>query len=421
MKYKKRTLPNGVRLITVPTPGNPSVTVMVMAEVGSDYESKNTNGLSHFLEHMLFKGSKKRSAKEIARELDSLGAHNNAFTSSEVTGYHAKAHKKHFVKVLDIVSDMYLNPTLPADELEKERGVILEEISMYEDLPQRKVWDVLSTLMYGDSPAGRTVLGTRENIKRFQRKDFVNYFRTHYIARKTIVVVAGDVEESLAYKEVQKIFGSMNEGKLPKKSLVKENQKSPALKVEKRKTDQAHMVMAFRTVPAKDERVPAISVLSTVMGGGMSSRLYQRLREEMGACYYIRVKHEEYTDHGLLAISTGINAARSKEVTEALLGECKRLREENISADELSRAQEYIIGHLYMDVETSDVLADFYGEQEVSSGKLQTPEELAEDIRKVTADDVRKAAQMIFKNENINLAAVGNLKFIPGLERMLKF
>lgn len=171
MKYKKTVLPNGLRIITIPTHENPAVTVMVLVETGSNYESKQENGLSHFLEHMMFKGTTRRpTSLDISRELDGLGAQSNAFTSNEMTGYFAKAERKHLPKLLDIISDMYLNPTLPLAELEKERGVILQEIAMYEDLPQSKVWDIFSTLVYGETPAGRTILGPAENIKRFKRE-----------------------------------------------------------------------------------------------------------------------------------------------------------------------------------------------------------------------------------------------------------
>src|SRR3989304_572113 len=194
MNFKKTTLSNGLRIITVPVKNNPAVTVLVMVETGSNYETKTENGLSHFLEHMCFKGTTKRpKVADIAKELDGLGAQNNAFTSHEFTAYYANAAKQYFSKLLEIVSDLYLNPTLPVDDIEKERGVILEEISMYEDLPQRKVGYVLAELMYGDVPAGRSTLGPRENIKKFRRQDFVDYRNKHYVASKTIIIVAGGV------------------------------------------------------------------------------------------------------------------------------------------------------------------------------------------------------------------------------------
>ena len=396
--------------------------VLVVVETGSNYETKAQNGLSHFLEHMCFKGTTKRlKASEIAKELDALGAQNNAFTSNELTGYYAKAAKKHFSKLFEIISDLYLNPTLPASDLEKERGVILEEINMYEDLPQRKVWEVLSKLIYGDVPAGRSILGPRENIKRFTRKDFVNYRSKHYVASSTIVIVAGDVSERAVLKEVKKRFKDVSMGKKLSKPTVREKQKSPELLIHKKKTDQTHMVMAFRTYGAKDKRTPAFTVLTEILGKGMSSRLFTRLRGEMGACYYVRAGHDQYTDHGILTISTGINVSRAKEVTEVLLEECGKLSKILVSREELERAKEHNIGHLYMDLETTDSLAEFYAGQEVNTGKLKKPQELEKAIRKVTAKDIMKVAKDVFRNDKLNLAIVGDISDPKVIKKALSF
>lgn len=420
MNFKKTTLSNGLRVITVPTKGNPSVMVLVVVETGSNYETKTQNGLSHFLEHMCFKGTTKRpKASLIARELDSLGAQNNAFTSNELTGYYAKAAKKHFSKLFEIISDLYLDPILPAEDLEKERGVILQEISMYEDLPQRKVWEVLSRLMYGNTPAGRSIIGPRENIKRFSRKDFVDYRSKHYVASKTIVIVAGDINEQAVLKETKKYFKNIPKDKRLSKPAVREKQKSPGLLIHRKKTDQTHMVMAFRAYHARDKRIPTLTVLAEVLGKGMSSRLFTKLRAEMGACYYVRAGHEEYTDHGAFTISTGINVSRTREVLGVLLEECGNLTKVPVSDKELQKAKEHNIGHLYMGLETTDSLAEFYAGQEVSSGKLKKPQELEKEIRKVTAKDVMRVAKDVFKNEKLNLAIVGDVSDHKAIKKIL--
>lgn len=410
MNFKKTTLPNGLRVITAPVKGNPAVLVLVMVETGSNYETKSENGLSHFLEHMCFKGTINRpGASDIAKELDNLGAQNNAFTSNEFTGYYAKAAKKQFSKLLEIVSDLYLNPTLPERDIKTERGVILEEISMYEDLPKRQVQHVLAKLMYGDVPAGREISGPRENIKKFKREDFVAYRSKHYVASSTIVIVAGDVNEEAVLKEVKKHFQDIPTGKKLSKLPVKEKQKSPGLLVHKKKTDQTHMAMAFRSYKAGDKRVAALSVLAEILGKGMSSRLFTRLRVEMGACYYVSAEHDEYTDHGVFVISTGINVSRTEEVTKALLEECNKLSQIRVSEEELQKAKEHHVGHLYLDLETTDSVAEFYAVQEVVNKKPKNPEELEKLIRAVTAEDVRKVARDIFKDNNLNLAIVGNI------------
>ncbi|MFH1472875.1 MAG: pitrilysin family protein [bacterium] len=228
MNFKKTTLPNGLRIITVPTKDNPSVTVMVLVETGSNYEKKSENGLSHFLEHMMFKGTPTRpSPSLIHRELDSLGAQINAFTDDELTGYYAKVERRQWKKALNLISDMYQHPLIPEKDLEKERGVILQEINRYEDLPERNVWEVLGKLLYGDTPAGRTTLGPKNNIKAFSRGDFLRYHQAHYTAEKTIVVVAGDLRESEVKTKVSRYFKNIYRGKNLNKRPVKETQKSP--------------------------------------------------------------------------------------------------------------------------------------------------------------------------------------------------
>lgn len=420
MNFKKTTLPNGLRVVTVPVKDSPAVMVLVMVETGSNYETKNQNGLSHFLEHMCFKGTKKRpEATLISRELDALGAQNNAFTSNEYTGYYAKASRKHFPKIFEIISDLYLNPTLPAEDLEKERGVILEEISMYEDLPQRKVWDVLYKLLYGDMPAGRPIIGLRGNIKRFTRDEFAKYRAEHYVASKTIVIVAGDVKEEQVLKEAGRYFKDIPKNKRLSKLPVREKQKSPALMVQKKKTDQTHMVLAFRSYGARDKRIPALTVLAEILGKGMSSRLFNKLRTEMGACYYVHAGLDEYTDHGVFTISTGINVSRTKEVLKVLLDECKKLSKIPVLTDELQKAKEHNIGHLYMNLETTDSLAEFYAGQEVSVGKLKRPQELEKEIRKVTAKNVMKVAREIFRNDKLNLAIVGDISDPKAIKKTL--
>lgn len=421
MNFKKTTLPNGLRVITAHAE-SPAVMVLVMVETGSNYETKTQNGLSHFLEHMCFKGTTNRpSAGYISKELDNLGAQNNAFTGNEYTGYYAKAAKKHFPKLAEIISDLYLNPTVPAKDLEIERGVILQEISMYEDLPQRKVWEVLYKLIYGDTPAGRPIIGPQENIKKFTRKEFVDYRNKFYVPSKTIFVVAGDVKEKDVLKEVKKYFKDMPRGKKLSKLPVKEKQNSPGLLIQKKKTDQTHMVMALRTYGANDKRMTTLAVIAEILGKGMSSRLFTRLRDKMGACYYVRAENDNYTDHGLFTIAIGINANRAKEVVSVLVEECKNLTTTLVSDEELKKAKEHASGHLYMDLETTDSLAEFYANQEVITGKLKTPYELEKKLRKITAKNVMKVAKEVFQNNRLNLAVVGDITNDAKIKKVLSF
>jgi predicted Zn-dependent peptidase len=422
MKYSKTTLPNGVRVIVVPAHDNPSTTVVVACETGSNYESKRENGLSHFLEHVLFKGTPTRpSAFSVTSELDMVGAESNAATTPEVTLYHAKAQKRHWKKLLEVVSDIYLNPVFPAAELEKERGVIIQEIQMLKDLPNHQVWDVLSKLLYGDTPAGRAVIGLKENVERFKRQDFLAYHRKHYVSSKTLVVVAGDVSDKEVLGEVKKIFGAMPKVEGVKRGPVKWKQKTPGLAIEKKKSDQTHMIMSFRAYDTKDKRALITSIVMGILGAGSSSRLFQRLRDEMGACYYVYTHNDVSIDHGFASIAAGVDQKRVVEVTKALIDECKRLTYEKVTEKELQKVKDYKVSHLYMGLETTDAIASYYLSEEVVHGTARNPEELEKEVRRITAEEVMEVAKDLFKDENLNLAIVGPLRDQKGVRKALTF
>jgi predicted Zn-dependent peptidase len=422
MQYHKTKLKNGLRVITVPMKDNPTVTVLVLVETGSKYENKQNNGLSHFLEHMCFKGTKKRpNAHAISAELDGLGSQYNAFTSHEYTGYYAKSDAKHFKQVFDVVSDIYLNSTFPEAEMEKEKGVIVEEINMYEDMPHRHVQDLFMSLLYGDQPAGWNIAGTRENVRAMTRKDFVDYKHAHYVPKATVVVVAGKVNEKMVQKEVARVFSGMHYISKEKKAKVVEKQSKPEVLVKFKKTDQAHFVMGVRTFDMYDKSNPALTVLSTILAGGMSSRLFIKLREEMGVAYYVRSYNDTFTDHGFLEISAGVSTNRIHEVISEILKECKKLTRELVSDVELAKVKEYLVGNQKLELESSDAWASFYGGQEVSRKKIKSPEEAEQAIRKVTARQVRDLAKKIFVNKNLNLAVIGPYEDQAEFQKTLKW
>jgi len=421
MKYKKTTLKNGLTIITVPMAGNPTATVLVMVSAGSKYETKKQNGLSHFLEHMCFKGTIKRPRPtDISRELDSMGSHYNAFTGQEFTGYYAKADAKHTDKILDVVSDIYLNSTLPAVELEKEKGVIVEEINMYEDLPQRHVQEVFMELLFGDTPVGRSIAGTKETVSSFKRNDFVSYRASHYLASATTVVVSGSINEQKVIQAVKDRFGKLPKSPPAKKLKVKDAQKTPGLKIKFKPTDQSHLILGVRALANSDPRLPTLKVLATVLGVGMSSRLFVKLREEMGVCYYARAEVDAFTDHGHLAVSAGVDKKRIKEVIEAVLNEFKRLRDDLVPQEELDKAKEYLSGTMYLNLESSDELAEFYGYQQVLGEKIKFPKDIVTKLAKVSSKDVQKLAQAIFKDNRLNLAIVGDLKNPKSISSILR-
>ncbi|MEJ0001604.1 MAG: pitrilysin family protein [bacterium] len=307
MKFSKKVLKNGLRVVTVPMKDNPTATVLVLVEAGSKYETKAENGLSHFLEHMCFKGTVRRpKAIDISKELDALGSQYNAFTAQEYTGYYAKSDARHFKKIFDIVSDIYLNSTFPDAEIEKEKGVIIEEINMYEDMPNRHVQDLIMELLYGDQPAGWNIAGERKNILAMKRDNFTSYKKNHYLPEATVIVVAGQVTEKEVLKEATKVFGTVSRGTKLSKLKVKEHQSKPEVMVKYKKTDQTHFVLAMRTYDLFSKNNAVLSVLGGVLGGGMSSRLFQKLREEMGVGYYVRAYNDAYTDHGFFEVAAGV-------------------------------------------------------------------------------------------------------------------
>ena len=422
MQFNKKTLKNGLRIITVPMVDNPSVTVLVMVQVGSKYENKNNNGLSHFLEHMVFKGTPKRpKAIDISKELDSIGSHYNAFTAQEFTGYYAKADKRHLDKIIDIISDMYLNPLFEQSEIEKEKGVIVEELRMYEDLPQQKVQETFMELLYGDTPAGWNVGGTEANVRSFTKDDFQEYRKKHYVASSTIVVVSGSFDESTILSKIEKAFENISQDNKGSKLPVNEIQKEPQVLLQFKETDQTHLVLGNRSFSTTDPRIPTMLVLTTILGRGMSSRLFSKMRDTLGICYYVRAENNAFTDHGYFAISAGVDNTRVLEAIDGIVEECQRLKDEIVTEDEIKKAKDYISGTTMLELETSDSRAEYCGYHESIKNRVDNPDELIKKVQAVTALDINKLAKEIFVNESLNFALVGKMKDEAKIKEHLLF
>lgn len=408
MKYEKKILKNGLRIISIPNKDSLAATILVLVEAGSKYEKKEINGLSHFLEHMCFKGTTKRPrAIDISAELDSMGAQYNAFTGHEYTGYYAKVEARHFDKALDVVADLYQNPLFNEQEIEKEKGVVVEEINMYEDLPQRKVQDLITKLLYGDQPAGWSIAGEKEIVRGLKKSDFLKYRGEHYVASATTVIVAGKFDEKNIYKKIEAKFKNVIQGKKFGKIKTAEIQTMPNILVNFKKSDQTHLVMAVRTHDTYDKRNYTLELLAHILGGSMSSRLFQRIREEMGAAYYVRAYNDSFTDHGYLAIAVGVDNSRVLDVLGAILDECKKIRDIKIEEKELQMFKDSMIGNTVLGMETSDAIASYYGAQEILRKPIEGPTEFARKILKVTAKDVMKEAELIFRDDKLNLALIG--------------
>ncbi len=422
MRSKKKTLKNGLRLITVPMKDHPTVTVLVMTEAGTVNEDKDKHGIAHFLEHMVMKGGEKyKTPYEVSSTLDSVGAYSNAFTGQEFTGYYAKGSPKHFSVFFDVVSDMYSSARLEEEEISKEKGVIIEEINMYKDTPRAYVQDLFYQAVYGDQPAGRHPLGTKETVSSLNRDDFVSFMKKHYTASKTIVVVSGNFDQKKVEEEVNKKFGDIPFSKKTGNPRVDEKQDKPNLLVEEKNTDQLHINMGVRAFKASDKRVPTLMVLNSVLSGGMSGRLFQKLREEMGVCYYINSVADLNRKSGLLTVMAGIDHKRTDEVIETILKEMSSLKEELVGDKELKKTKEHLIGRMSLDLESSDSMAEFFVEQEILNGQQKTPKEVAKEIKSVTSQDVKKLARFLFNNNRLSVAVVGKDLDKRSLERKLSF
>ncbi len=425
MNYQRTVLPNGIRVLTIPMPSFESATVMVMVGAGSRYETRKNNGISHFLEHMAFKGTKKRpSALDISTLIDGIGGEFNAFTGKEATGFYIKSSSNHIELCLDVLSDMITDSLFEEKEINKERGVILEEINLYEDTPARKIGDIYERLLYGDTPMGWDVAGRKDVIKKVARKDFISYLERLYSADNITVLIAGGITPVKSVDLVEKYFGKMNKFDTLRYSEVVEHQKEPAVFVKKKKTEQVHIALGVRTVQLSHKDRYPLSILSVILGGGMSSRLFHEVREKRGLAYYVRSSSEHYQDCGSLVSTAGIDPKRVEEAISVILEEYHKISISplagQISNEELKKAKEFLKGHLVLELEDSRSVAAFYAHQELLEKEIKNPNEIIAKINEVTVDEVQKVAKKYFVNKGLNLAVIGNFPSGQRFEKLLK-
>ena len=421
MHYEKIVLKNGLRVILAPMKETQTMTVLVMTGTGSRYETRKQNGLSHFLEHMFFKGTTKRpTSLSISEELDAIGGDYNAYTSKDRTGYYAKVDAKHGDVALDVVSDIFLHSKIDQEEIDRERGAILQELAMYEDTPRRKIGDIFEHLLYGDTPLGWDIIGTKENIKSFKRADFVKYLKQHYIASNVVIGVAGKFDTNRIKKEIEKIFKDIPVGKKIDCKLLKEKQKNPSILVQYKKTDQTHLILGVRAFHFNHPDRYALSVLATILGGNMSSRLFIAVRERKGLAYNVSTFSDTSVDVGYLATQCGVEHGNLEETITTILEEYARISTEMVPEKELIKAKEYIKGSSVMHLESSDEVVSYLVDQELIKNEIRLPDEVFARIDAVTAADVLRVASAIFTEKTLNLAVIGPHKNTKKLEALLK-
>ncbi|MEI6532904.1 MAG: pitrilysin family protein [Candidatus Roizmanbacteria bacterium] len=417
MKYDIQTLPNGLKVLLIDTEAFPTVTSMLLVGAGSRYENDTNNGIAHFFEHMAFKGSKKYPHYSIiASTIDEMGGIFNAFTSKDHTGYFIKTTSDQYPKVADILSDMILNPLIPEDELEKEKGVIIEEINMYEDTPSDIVGQMFETLLYEGNPLGFRIIGTKELIRNSNKQIFLDYINKLYHPSNALFVVAGGLNNSKNantsnhYLEVAKEkFGMWKDQPVDTFTPVVETQSKPQIIIQKKPSEQAHFVLGFRTFSQNDSRRRALSVLSTVLGGGMSSRLFDEVREKRGLCYYISTGRQHYHDVGYLATQAGVptDVEKVKEAMRVTYQEHMKIVNGDIKEEEIVRAKAMIKGRMMLSLEDSYRVASFMGTKLLLEGKIEMPEDIIGEVEKVTKDDIVQLAREFFIPEKLNIALIG--------------
>jgi len=420
MDYKKITLKNGLRIMTIPMKGTQTVTVIIMVGVGSRYENEKEAGISHFIEHMLFKGTEKRpNTLIISEELDSIGGEFNAFTGKDKTAYYAKVDAKHFEKALDVVADMYLNSKFEKEEIEREKGTIIQEISMYKDTPMRIVGDEFENLLYKKNNLGREITGFKESVASFERKDFIKFMNRFYLSSNTVVCVAGKINEERVIAKVKEYFEAMQDGKKSVFRQIKEVQSKPEITIKHKKTDQTQLIVGVRAYHQNHPDRFALGLLATILGANMSSRLFIEVRERRGLAYYVRTSVDMYQDCGYIATQAGVEHKNLKAALKTILEQYKKISLEKVTEKELQNAKDYIKGKSVMGFEASDEVAMFFVEQEVEKEKIMTLKNIFEKIDKVTTQDILRVANDVFRDVKLNLAVVGPHKNEKELEKIL--
>ena len=416
----KSIFPNGTTVLFCPLRETEAVTVLVLVKVGSRYETKDVTGVSHFIEHMMFKGTKQRpSSLALSKELDSVGAEFNAFTSKDHTGYYVKVVKEQLPLALDILSDMLHHSLFKMSELNRERGVIIEEIKMYEDNPLMSLGDVFEGSLYGAHPLGWNIAGTIPIMQSVPRAKVLKYLRAQYHPDRTLVVVAGNYSSSAAHL-VSKHFGRRGE-----RGAAHGYQKAPGtiregVYIKNKDTKQVHLGFGTMGYPLGHPDAEAAALLSIILGGTMSSRLFISVRERKGLCYYIRAGLNAYEDTGNFGVFAGVDIARVELALSTIIDELKKARRKGVTKEELTRAKEYIRGKVTLDLEDSASIAEWYGKQYLFLQELKTPQEKLKRYLKVTMGDVRRAAVQMLDHRRYALALIGPFKNTRPFEKILK-
>ncbi len=421
MNFKKTILENGIRIITSEMPQMQSVATTVYIKAGSRNETPQINGISHFLEHMLFKGTEKYPEQaEIAKAIEGVGGQLNAWTDQDHTAYWNLLPAQFAKNGFEVLSQMIFHSNLDEKAIDRERGVIIEEINRRNDDPSSHVYEILISLMWPDQPLGWPVIGTKENILAIKRQDFQDYMDNLYHGNSIVVSVAGNIK----HEEVVTIFSDLfkvaklNNSAKPKGAI--EKQTEPKVSIFFKKTDQAHLALGVRGFSYSDPDRYAWNLLNTILGQGMSSRLFLNIREEKGLAYHISSGVESYEDTGLLIVHAGLNLEKLNDAVVAICNEFVKLRDIKIADDELRRAKDFVKGMMSLSMDDTDNVSSWYGRQELFMPEIQNPDQVMEKIEKLTVEDLQRVAGRIFTNENLNLAIIGPFEDAESIKSCLR-
>lgn len=418
--HKITTLKNGLTLITVDLPHLDSVTALVAVGAGSRYETKKINGISHFLEHMFFKGSRKYpTAEKIATIVDGIGAVNNAATDKEVTYYWLKSASKHVELSSDILSSMIKESLLAEEEIEKEKGVIVEELRMYRDNPSRYVWNLYETLQFGNQPLGWDIGGDEKTITSFNRDDFITYMDSLYSPKNMTLIYVGNLPKNIQSLALN-YFGDLPERATAKFTPYKSlKQNKPKINIFYKKTDQANLVLGVEGYDRYDKKRYAAKILSTILGEGMSSRLFIQVRERRGLAYHISANFGSYKDTGAFSVYAGVKLEKVEEALQVIKAEIERITSEKVTGDELKKSKEMTRGRLAIWTESTNFLAEYFGTMFALDREIETFDAYLENIEKVSVEEVQKVAEELFKKNKFNLQLIGPFKESNKFDKVL--
>ncbi len=410
-------LSNGLRIAIEPIPFVRSVSFGILVGNGARHENISCNGISHFIEHMLFKGTENRTAKEIADQVDCIGGQINAYTSKEYTCYYTKTLDTHFDTALDILSDMFFHSKFDDAEIQKERNVIVEEINMYEDTPEELVHDLLQLSSWKNNSLGLPILGTEEIISKFNHETFKQYYKKNYRPDNTVIAVAGNVNEKDTIKKIEKYFGSWtyNEKVTESKDIASY---TPSFIKREKDIEQVHLCLSFPGVPLGSKDTYVIAALNTIFGGGMSSRLFQRIREDNGLAYSVYSYASSYKDTGIFAIYAGMSENQTQQVIELILDEIKQLFKNKITSEQLYKTKEQLKSNYILGLESTSNRMSSIGRGLLLLNRIQTPDELIQKIDDITLDKLAEMTEVIFDLSKVGVCAVGKVKNFD-FERLL--